>query len=289
MRQVRGGGAEGCAPPTTEGSGLLGEAVPKTTKLLMAIILLTMAFFCCAVLAGCAEKTGDKAGDNPSAKERGAGGASATNTGSPADEPTTSGTEVGEAFAEAELRPVGGSGVSGEAVFKEVGSLGVQVELEVSGLPASASEDTEEPEPYFAQVHGGSCSEVPKGRGHEHEEDRHTHDDHPGHARQEGGSDPALALIHLEWFLPGVRAEEFADHAEYEDPPTDELPGNTDLPLVLVASSDGTGMVTSLLEGVEPERLTSGGPKYIDLRAPSHDAPELWPALACADLGEEGS
>src|SRR5829696_973333 len=288
MRQVRGGGAEGCAPPTTEGSGLLGEAVPKTTKLLMAIILLTMAFFC-ALLAGCAEKTGDKAGDNPSAKERGAGGASATNTGSPADEPTTSGTEVGEAFAEAELRPVGGSGVSGEAVFKEVGSLGVQVELEVSGLPASASEDTEEPEPYFAQVHGGSCSEVPKGRGHEHEEDRHTHDDHPGHARQEGGSDPALALIHLEWFLPGVRAEEFADHAEYEDPPTDELPGNTDLPLVLVASSDGTGMVTSLLEGVEPERLTSGGPKYIDLRAPSHDAPELWPALACADLGEEGS
>jgi len=265
----------------------LGEAVPKTTKLLMAIVLLTMTFFC-ALLAGCAEKTGDKAGDNPSAKERGARGASATNTGSAAGEPTTSGTEVGEAFAEAELRPVGGSGVSGDAVFKEVGSLGVQVELEVSGLPAS--EDPEEPEqPYFAQVHGGSCSEAPKGRGHEHEEDRHTHDDHPGHARQEGGSDPALALVHLEWFLPGGRAEEYADHAEYEDPPTDELPGNTDLPLVLVVSADGTGMVTSLLEGVEPEQLTSGGPKYIDLRAPSHEAPEQWPALACADLSEGGN
>ena len=269
--------------------GLLGEAVPKTTKLLMVILLLTMAFSC-ALLAGCTE-TGDKAGGNSSAKERGAGGASATNTGSPADEPTTGGTKVGEAFAEAELRPVGDSGVSGEAVFKEVGSLGVQVELEVSGLPASASEDPEEPEqPYFAQVHGGSCSEAPKGGSHEHEEeDRHNHDDHPEHpehAREEGGGGPALALIHLEWFLPGGRAEEYADHAEYDDPPTDELPGNTDLPVTLVASSDGTGMVTSLLEGVEPEQLTSGGPKYIDLRSPSHDAPERWPALACADLGE---
>src|SRR5829696_7382977 len=164
MRDVRGRGAEGCAPPTTEGSGLLGEAVPKTTKLLMMIFLLTMAFFC-ALLAGCAE-TGDKTRGNPSAKERGAGGASATTTGSPAGEPTTSGTKVGEAFARAELRPVGDSGVSGEAVFKEVGSLGVQVELEVSGLPASVSEDTEEP--YFAQVHGGSCTEAPKGGGHEH-------------------------------------------------------------------------------------------------------------------------
>jgi len=260
--------------------GLLGEAVPKTTKLLMAMVLLAMAFIC-ALLAGCAE-TGDETGGNSSAKERGAGGASATNTGSPADEPTTGGTKVGEAFAEAELRPVGDSGVSGEAVFKEVGSLGVQVELEVSGLPAS--EDPEEPEqPYFAQVHGGSCSEAPKGGGHEHEEeDRHTHH---GHAREDGGDGPALALIHLEWFLPGGRAEEYADHAEYDDPPTDELPGNTDLPVTLVASADGTGMVTSLLEGVEPEQLTSGGPKYMDLRDPSLDAPaKEWPALACADL-----
>jgi len=241
-----------------------------------------MAFFC-ALLAGCAE-TGDKTRGNPSAKERGAGGASATTTGSPAGEPTTSGTKVGEAFARAELRPVGDSGVSGEAVFKEVGSLGVQVELEVSGLPASVSEDTEEPEPYFAQVHGGSCSEAPKGSGHDHEGDHHT-DDHPRHARKDAGSAPALALVHLEWLLPGGR-EEYADHAEYEDPPTDELPGDTDLPLVLVASADGTGMVTSLLEGVEPEQLKSGDPKYIDVRAPSHDAPEQWPALACADLGE---
>ena len=159
MRDVRSGGAAGCAPPTTEGSGL-DEAVPKTKKLLMAIVLMTMAFLC-ALLAGCAETA-----DKPSAKERGARGASATNTGSPVGEPTTSGTKVGEAFAKAELRPVGDSGVSGEVVFKEVGSLGVQAELEVSGLPDP--EDPEEPEPYFAQVHGGSCTEAPKGGGHEH-------------------------------------------------------------------------------------------------------------------------
>jgi hypothetical protein len=261
----------------------LGEAVSTTTKLLMAIVFMAMTFLC-VLLAGCTE-TGDKTSGNPSAKERVAGGASATNSGSPARGRLAGGTEVGEAFAEAELRPVGDSGVSGEVVFKEVGSLGVQVELEISGLPAP--ENPEEPEPYFAQEHGGSCSEAPKGGDHEHEEDRHT-DDHPGHARQDGGGGPALALIHLERFLPGGR-EEYADHAEYEDPPADELPGNTDLPLLLVASANGTGMVTSLLEGVEPEQLTSGAPKYIDVRAPSHDAPEQWPVLACADLGEGGN
>jgi len=79
-----------------------------------------------------------------------------------------------------------------------------------------------------------------------------------------------------------------AAHAEYEDPPADELPGNVDKPLSFSASADGTAFVTSLLEGVEPEQLTSGSPKYMDLRDPSHDAPEHWPALACADLGEGG-
>ena len=57
--------------------------------------------------------------------------------------------------------------------FKQVGSLGVQVELSASGLP-----DPEEP--YFAQVHGGSCSEAPKGSDQEHE------DHHEGHEHGEG-------------------------------------------------------------------------------------------------------
>lgn len=245
----------------------MGKAVTTATKLLVAMT------FSCAMLAGCTET-----GGSPSAEERSAG-ASATTGGPLTGETTMGGTEVGEAFAEAELSPVGDSGVSGNVAFKEVGSLGVQVELEVSGLPAPRN--PEEPEPYFAQVHEGSCSEAPRGSELEHEEnpggDQHEH----------GGSGPSLALLD-----PGLliaKAGEYADHAEYEDPPADELPGNVDAPVSMSASDDGTGAVTSLLEGVEPEQLTSGGPKYMDLRAPSHDAPaEDWPALACANLGEAG-
>ena len=242
----------------------MGEEAP-TAKLLMA-----MAFFC-VLLAGCAE-TGDKTRGNPSAKERGAGGASATTAGSTTSEATTSGTEVGEAFAQAELRPVDDSEVSGDVVFKQVGSLGVQAELSASGLP-----DPEEP--YFAQVHEGSCSGAPKGSDQEHE------DHHDGHEHEHGGRVPALALVRLDRFLPGGR-EEYADHAEYEDPPANELPGNVDTPLSLSASDDGTGAVTSLLEGVEPEQLSSGVPKYIDLRASNEGSPEEWLLLACANLNE---
>jgi len=39
-----------------------------------------------------------------------------------------------------------------------------------------------------------------------------------------------------------------------------------------------------LLE-VEPDEITSGAPKYLDLRAPNNEPPEDWPALACTDLG----
>jgi hypothetical protein len=237
--------------------------------------------FSCALLAGCAET-----GGNPSAKERTAGGAIATTTEPPAGEATTNRTgTVGEAFAEAELRPVGDSGVSGNVVFKEVSALGVQIELAVSGLPAPRNneEDFEEPKPYFAQVHEGSCSEVPKGGGQEPADDHG--DDHHGH--EHGGAEPSLALL-----TPGpllAKVEEYADHAEYEDPPADELPGNVDTPLSFSVSADGAAFVTSLLEGVEPEQLRSGSPKYMDVRDPSHDASaEEWPALACANLNEGG-
>jgi hypothetical protein len=269
---------EGC-PKTA----LLGDATPTPDALrctaMFDVRLLATITLSCILLAGCAET-----GDNPSAKEREAGGASATASKSPAGETTTGGTEVGEAFAEAELSPVGDSGVSGKVVFKEVGSVGVQVELDVSGLPAPEG-GPEEPKPYFAQVHEGSCSEAPKGGGHEHEDDHG--DDHHGHDHEHGGSGPSLALLD-----PGpliAKVDEYADHAEYEAPPADALPGNIDAPLSVGASDDGTGSVTSLLEGVEPEQVTSGSPKYMDLRAPSHDAPaEDWPALACANLGEAG-
>jgi hypothetical protein len=184
------------------------------------------------------------------------------------------GTPVGDAFAEAELRPVGGSGVSGNVLFKEAGYRTVVVELEVSGLPAPG--DREEPQPYFAQVHEGSCSEVPRGGEHEHGEDHG--DDH-----EHGGGAPSLALVRLDRFWGPT--PEYADHPAYASPPADDLPGNVDTPVSVVASADGTAWVTSLLDGVEPEQLSSGSPKYVDVRAPRHDlAPERWPALACADL-----
>src|SRR5215208_2768244 len=124
-------------------------------------------------------------------------------------EPSTAsagGTPVGEAFAEAELRPVGDSGVSGAVVFKRVGSLGVQVELSASGLPDPG-------EVYVAQVHKGSCSEVPRDADQEHEED---------HSDEHGGGGPPLAIIRLERLLSGGR-EEYADHREYDEPPAHEF------------------------------------------------------------------
>ena len=61
---------------------------------------------------------------------------------------------VGKKIAQAELEPMGDSGTSGTAVFKEVGNLGIQVELDILGLP------TKDPNAaYYAQVHEGSCSD----------------------------------------------------------------------------------------------------------------------------------
>jgi hypothetical protein len=222
--------------------------------MVVRFILVVLATF--AVLYGC-----DRASPPAERQERDAG--------------SDGGTAVGEAFARAELRPVGGSGVSGEAVFKEVGSLGVHVELEVSGLPAPGN--PEEQETYFAQAHGGSCSEAPRGGG------QGPGDGHPGHDHEHGGGGPSLALARLDRFF-GASAE-YADHPEYASPPADGLPGNVDYPLSLAASADGTAAVSSLLEGVEPDEITSGGPRYLDLRAPNNEPPEDWPALACADLG----
>src|SRR5918998_1281281 len=98
-----------------------------------------------AVLAAFAVLYGCVGAAPPAERQEGAAGAEGAGESSPPvaePEPTTpsanpgGGTAVGEVFAEADLAPVGGSGVNGEAVFKGVGSLGVQVELEVSGLPA---------------------------------------------------------------------------------------------------------------------------------------------------------
>jgi hypothetical protein len=226
------------------------------------------------VLYGC-----DRAAP-PAERQEGAVGAKQPGASSPPvaePEPTTPSanpggeTAVGEAFAEAELGPVGGSGVSGEAVFKEVGSLGVQVELSASGLPPG--------EPYFAQAHEGDCSEAPRDDGRGPEDDHHHGEEH-----DHGVGVTSLAMVRLGWFLGA--AAEYADHGEFEPPPDDGLPGNADRPVELASSADGTAAVTTILEGVAPGRITSGVPKYIDVRSPNEGPPEDWPALACADLAE---
>jgi len=237
------------------------------------VLLLVLTAF--AVLYGCGQESspverqeGDVGVEEPEASS------------SPASKPTTTpansggGTPVGDAVAKTKLRPVGDSGVSGNVVFKEAGSRFVVVELEVSGLPVPG--DPEEPKPYFAQVHQGSCSEVPKGSDQELGEDH-------GNDHEHGGVAPSLALVRLDRFLGAT--PEYADHPVYASPPSDELRGDLDAPLSVVASADGTAAVTPLWEGVEPEQLSSGRPKYVDVRAPSHDlASEHWPALACAEL-----
>lgn len=178
-------------------------------------------------------------------------------------QPSTSaegGVTVGEKIVQAELKPIGDSGTSGTAVFKEVGDLGFQVELDVLGLP------TKDPSAaYYAQVHEGSCSD--ERRGEEHEEE------------YGAGLGPALALVRLDQLVaktPGL--EEYADH-EHGIP---EVPfGSIEQPISFRASADGTSSVTSLLEGVKARRLTSGDSEYVHLHGVgSEDAPEL----ACGDL-----
>jgi hypothetical protein len=216
-----------------------------------------MLFFLLAAVAlslaplGC----GGEAGSAPGNTERGGTSGAATTSTSAAG-----GTAVGEAIAEARLEPVGDSGTSGTAVFKEVGNLGVQAELDVSGLPTKNEGAT-----YYAQVHEGSCS---AGRtGEEHEEEH------------SAGVGPALALVRFDRLLakaPGLQANGGHEHTLPE-----ESPGSIEHPITFSASADGTASVASLLESVEPKRLTSGGPEYVHLHAVgSEDAPEL----ACGDL-----
>jgi hypothetical protein len=167
---------------------------------------------------------------------------------------------VGEKIAQAELKSVGDSGTSGTAVFKQVGDLGIQVELDVLGLP------TKDPNAaYYAQVHEGSCSD--ERRGEEHEEE------------YGAGPGPALAFVRLDQLVagtPGLQAHGGHEHGIPEVPS-----GSIEQPITFGASADGTSSVTSLLEGVEAKRLASGDPEYVHLHGVgSEDAPEL----ACGDL-----
>jgi len=175
------------------------------------------------------------------------------------------GVSVGKAIARAELEPVDDSDTRGTAVLKEVGDLGVQVELEVSGLTQKDPDAA-----YYAQAHEGSCSDQ-----------RITDEEHEGGARRSPGSRtgpckgrPAVAKA----VAKAQRLEAHGGHEHIPEVPSD----NIEQPISFVASADGTSSVTSLLEGVEAKRLTSGGPEYVHLlhAVGSEDAPEL----ACGNL-----
>jgi hypothetical protein len=202
-------------------------------------------------------------------KKRGMEQANKTEAPQPAHEPTTQpstsaegGVSVGKAIAEAKLRPVGDAGTRGTAVFKEVGDLGVQVDLNVSSLPTKNPKAT-----YYAQVHEGSCSDERTGEEHEA---KHS-------ASSFGLSLALLRFDHLFAKGPGLLAHGGHEHGIPEVPP-----GSIDQPISFSASADGTASVSSLLEGVQAKRLTSGGPEYIHLHAvDAEDAPE---ELACGDL-----
>ncbi len=226
-------------------------------------LLLALAAF--AVLYGCGQTSSSV---EKQEKKAGAEHADRTETPRPTRDPTTQpgdpaegGVAVGAAIARAELEPAGGSGTSGTAVLKEVGYLGVQVELDVSGLPTGAPDAA-----YYAQVHEGSCSDARGGEGHEKEE----HGAGPG---------PALAFVGLDrpaGQVPGLEAHGGHEHGIPEAPS-----GSLEQPVSFGASADGTSSVTSLLENVEAGRLTSGGPEYVHLHAVG---PEDAPELACGDL-----
>jgi hypothetical protein len=216
----------------------------RTVAVLLGAAVLSLA------LSGCAE-FGDTSSGTTESRET-SGATTAT--------PSGGGTTVGEVAAEIELKPVGDSGTSGTVIFKNIGTLGVQTELRVSGLPKPGSA-------YYAQIHEGECTDLGTG-GHENKE---------GHEHSALG--PSLALVRLDGLI--AKAAEYAHGGHDEDLPEDELPGNIDQPITIQGSADGTASVVSLLEGVALDRIFSGEPKYLDLHAAdSEDAPPL----ACADL-----
>lgn len=171
------------------------------------------------------------------------------------------GRTVGPAIAAAKLEPVGDFSTSGTAAVKGVGPTDVQLELDVSGLPKKSTDAG-----YYAQVHDGTCPEERSNEGHEQDE--------------HGAASPALALLRFDRLA--AEATGLQAHGGDEPGVPEEQPGSIEQPVTFGASPEGTISVVSLLEGVAPKRLTSGGPKYVRVRAVRPDAPSE--ELACGDL-----
>jgi len=177
---------------------------------------------------------------------------------------STEGIAVGGVFAQAEFAPVGGSDVRGTATFREVGDLGVQVELDTSGWQKPGTS-------YYAQIHEGDCTSV-EAEG-DAADTNHVHEPEPSGASYDHE--------HANGAHDHEDGEE--DHHHDEASIADELPGDIDQPVEGLSSYDGTASVTSLLEGVTSEQILSGEPKYFDLHATD---PEYAAPLACASLSE---
>jgi hypothetical protein len=151
--------------------------------------------------------------------------------------------------AKLDLRPVGDSGASGTASFKDASFKdapdGVVVRLDVRGLPKP---DTT----YLAHIHPGSCAE-------EAEEHAHEQSEHPGEGRED------------EEYVFGHGGEE----------------GEVSYALSQVESNpEGRGSSTTSFGQISVDKLFSGeGKKYVMVHEAGSGNP---PILTCADLKRAG-
>ena len=145
---------------------------------------------------------------------------------------------------EVQLDPVGDSVTSGTATFRERDGV-VYLELEASGLPEAGLV-------YFGEIHKGVCPTRRQGGGAE-----------AGYAGRPASGAPRFELV-------SNRGAEYAHGGGHADAD------------VMMGSVEGTGMVTVGLEDYESiVELLSGGPRYLDLHAPTAGDP----SIACGEIG----
>lgn len=141
---------------------------------------------------------------------RGEEGSASPERSSPGEEttpvpqgPTESTAETEPQTATIPLRPVGGSGVEGEAVLEEI-TGGVEVTLRLENLPKPEAV-------YLAHIHEGTCGEEAEhdsDHGAEHEHARGGEIEHPlsmvgANRSGEGSSETILWDVGLEELLSG--------------------------------------------------------------------------------------
>jgi hypothetical protein len=146
---------------------------------------------------------------------------------------------------EAKLDPVGDSGTRGTATFRERGGL-VYLALEASGLPRDGVV-------YFGVIRKGACDGGQRGRNVG-----------PEYARS---GRRASVVVRLD--LLSAESAEYAHGGAH---------ANAD---VLLTSVDGAGRVEVGLKRYDTtEQLLSGGPKSLELHAPSSGDP----TIACGGI-----